>query len=455
MEEKGKKLGLINLLGYGLGSAVGTGIFVMMGFGIAYTGRSIMLVTAVGCFFMLLAFWYNMSMATMFSFNGGDYSMRTLLFNPLLTGVAAWFTVMQNLVMAGHSIAIAGYLAMLSPWVAEHITLTAFIILVAAFLTTIRGASFVTRLQNIVTFILVVALVIFVLFGIGKVDAGYFFSNADGGFFHDGFGGFVGAISIMSFACMGTSGVISLTAVTKNPKKLIPLSIIIVTAILALIYALMSYVAAGILPYDQIAGANLSVTAEVIMPHGVYLFFVIGGGICAIGSTLLGVAGGMRYPMQQVADDGWLPAIFKRTTKGGYPWFTYLVMFVVSSLPILTGMDIETIVSDIMIPTMMMNVYMNLMCVILPRRFPEQWEKRSIKIPVWLWQVFSVLGALADVVIIYNLFTSLAMKDAVICVVVCVALVALSILRIKQGAVSKEKLEEIKQQTVAEALATE
>lgn len=455
MEEKGKKLGLINLLGYGLGSAVGTGIFVMMGFGIAYTGRSIMLVTAVGCFFMLLAFWYNMSMASMFSFNGGDYSMRTLLFNPLLTGVAAWFTVMQNLVMAGHSIAIAGYLAMLSPWVAEHITLTAFIILVAAFLTTIRGASFVTRLQNIVTFILVVALVIFVLFGIGKVDAGYFFSNADGGFFHDGFGGFVGAISIMSFACMGTSGVISLTAVTKNPKKLIPLSIIIVTAILALIYALMSYVAAGILPYDQIAGANLSVTAEVIMPHGVYLFFVIGGGICAIGSTLLGVAGGMRYPMQQVADDGWLPAIFKRTTKGGYPWFTYLVMFVVSSLPILTGMDIETIVSDIMIPTMMMNVYMNLMCVVLPKRFPEQWEKRSIKIPVWLWQLFSVLGALADVVIIYNLFTSLAMKDAVICVVVCVALVALSILRIKQGAVSKEKLEEIKQQTVAEALATE
>ena len=44
MEEKGKKLGLWNIIGLGLGGAIGTGIFVLLGYGIAYTGRSISLV---------------------------------------------------------------------------------------------------------------------------------------------------------------------------------------------------------------------------------------------------------------------------------------------------------------------------------------------------------------------------------------------------------------------------
>lgn len=44
MEEKGKKLGLWNIVGLGLGGAIGTGIFVLLGYGIAYTGRSISLV---------------------------------------------------------------------------------------------------------------------------------------------------------------------------------------------------------------------------------------------------------------------------------------------------------------------------------------------------------------------------------------------------------------------------
>lgn len=40
----------------------------------------------------------------------------------------------------------------------------------------------------------------------------------------------MGAISIMDFACMGTSGLVSMAAVTKNPKRKIPMAMMIVTA---------------------------------------------------------------------------------------------------------------------------------------------------------------------------------------------------------------------------------
>ena len=454
VEEKGKQLGMVNLLGLGLGGAIGTGIFVMMGFAIAQTGRSIPLVCIVGCFFMLLAFWFDVAMSTMFVFKGGDYGMRTMMFGPLMTGVSAWFSIISSLSLSSHSIAIAGYVVIAIPALSEYTTLIAFVILTLCFLTTIKGSRFVTILQNLVTAVLVVALVLFIGYGVWQVDPAVFFSNADGGFFHGGLGGFVGALSTLSFACMGVSGIVAVAAVTKKPKRNIPLSMVIVTVILAAIYGLMAYVAGGILPYDQIAGANRSATAEAIMPYAPYMFFVVGGGICAIGSTLLGNITIFRYPMTQIAEDGWLPAIFKKHTKNGYPYVSFLVIYIVSAIPILTGMSIDVIVSDIMIPTMLINLYINLRIITLPKKYPEQWAKRSIRMPIWLWNVCCVLGGASNVVIIYNLFINLTMRDAIIAVAIVVILFALSFIRLKQGAVKPEKLEEVRQKTIQDALLT-
>lgn len=450
--EEGKKLNLINLIGLGLGGAIGTGIFIMMGFGIAYTGRSILFVCAVGCFFMLLAFWYNLAMSTMFVFKGGDYGMRSMLFTPMLTGVSAWFTLIQSFALSTHSIAITGYLVIAVPSLEPYTRIIAFLILTFAFLATIKGSRFITLLQNLVTGILVIALLLFVAYGIGKVDPGAFFSNADGEFFIDGIGGFVGALSVMAFACMGTSGLVSMAAASKKPKKSIPLAMFLVTVILAVIYAVMAYVASGVLPYEQTAGANLSVTAEVIMPTAPYMFFVVGGGICAIGSTLLGTIAIFRYPLIQVADDGWLPPVFKKQLKSGYPWVGHLVLYAVSAFPVLTGMSLDAIVSDIMIPTMLLNLYMNLKCIILPKKYPEQWEKRSLKMPVWFWNVCCILGGLSAGVVAYNLFINLAVKDAIICIGIVVVLVALSFIRLKQGAVKAEDLDAVRQEIIKEAL---
>lgn len=115
MEEKGKKLGLWNIIGLGLGGAIGTGIFVLLGYGIAYTGRSISLVVAIGCFFMLLAYWYNLAMPAMFVMKGGDYSMKAMLFNPFMSGVSAWMILVNGLAMSSYSVALAQYLAIAIP----------------------------------------------------------------------------------------------------------------------------------------------------------------------------------------------------------------------------------------------------------------------------------------------------------------------------------------------------
>lgn len=455
MEENQKKLGYLNHIGLGVGSAIGTGIFIMLGYGIAYTGRSIVLVCGIGCIFMLLAFWYSLAFGSLFVLKGGDYSIRAMVFPPVLTGVSAWFQITSAFVLAGHSLAITQFAEMAWPQIKEYERVFALLVLTFGFLCTIKGSKILTTIQNLVVVALVAALIMFLFYGLPEVDAAAFFSNADGKFAVAGFGGFIAAVSALSFACMGTAANVSMAPVTKNPKRTIPLSSMIVTVIVGVVYSLMAYVASGVLPYEEIAGANISVTAEVIMPHGAFMFFVVGGGIFAITSTMLGVVAILRYPIQTVAEDGWIPKVFLKTTKSGYPWVLYAVLYAVSCIPLLTGLDIEGVIGNVMVPTMLMNTFINFYCIKLPKRYPEQWEKRGVRFPVWLWNLFSVLGGSFAIVVIYNTFINMDSKAMTICVIEVVVAVVLSIVTLKKGWVTEEDLENKKQAAIQEVISAD
>ena len=62
-KETSKKIGLWNVVGLGVGGAVGSGIFITLGTAIASTGRSILPMTVICVFYMLLAYWYNLALS--------------------------------------------------------------------------------------------------------------------------------------------------------------------------------------------------------------------------------------------------------------------------------------------------------------------------------------------------------------------------------------------------------
>lgn len=210
-----KKIGLWNIVGLGVGGAVGSGIFVTLGSAIAKTGRSILPITVICVFYMLLAYWYNLALSGIFVIDGGDYSMKGMLLPPLLTGYGGWTNVIWAFGCTGYALAITSYLGSLWPILAQHNRISSAVILTLFFLLTIRGNRIVTLFQNAATILLVAALLLFVILGIPNVNASQFFSASyDGGFFHNGFAGMISAIAIMGWACQGT---------TMVPSELCPL----------------------------------------------------------------------------------------------------------------------------------------------------------------------------------------------------------------------------------------
>ncbi len=454
MGKETKQLGLWNIVGLGVGGAVGSGIFVTLGGAIERTGRSILPITVICVFYMLLAYWYNLGMSAIFEVKGGDYSMKGMLLPPILTGFGGWTNVIWAFGFTGYSLALTDYLGELWPVIAANSTITSAIILTLFFLLSMKGNRVVTIFQNIATFLLIGALAVFIVLGIPKVNAGNFFNMSyDGGFVHNGFSGIMSAIAIMAWACQGTTmGPVGVISITKDPKKTVPMGIFVTCVIVAVVYGLMSYVATGILPYDQIAGQNISVTAREFLSGGLFSYFVLGGGICAIISSFLSVLAMIRDPLSNMVEDGWFPNSFKKKSEDGYPYFMFLIVYIVALIPILTGMSVSNAISMLMIPTMLINAYLNISCASIPEKYPESFENRSIKIPVGIYKFLCVLGGISALIIAFTLFKDLTAQDAVVAAAVVIIPLVFSAIALKNGSVDKNKLEKNKLEIINKAM---
>lgn len=395
MEKESKQLGLFDIFCPGLGGAIGSGIFVMMGSGIAATGRSIFISVAFGCLFMLMAYFFHVVMTSMFVLEGGDYDMKAMLFNPPLTGVSAVFTMMGGIGFAMYGGAIADYASMVFPVIGEY--------------TKLVGVGIIT---------------LFVIMGLPKVQPGFF--DLDG-MFAGGASGFIVSLSIMAFACQGTTmSPIAMMSVTKNSKRTIPLGVLLITVCLALV-------------------------AQAIFPNWLYVIFIIGGAVFAIATSLISGIAMMRYPAMRVAQDGWLPDFFKKTTKSGYPWVIQLTFYLFSILPIIFGFSLDSIVSLTMIPSMLMCFAQNISLIKIVKKFPKQWNESVIHMPTPIFNVLCVIAGICDLIVAYNLFVTMDLTGMLLVVAMCVVCVVIALIRLKSGAIDLQALENRKQAVMDEA----
>ena len=100
---------------------------------------------------------------------------------------------------------------------------------------------------------------------------------------------------------------VNLSAEAKNPTKDLPQVILVATIAIAIFYALIAMVAGGVLPVSETANQPLDLVARAIMPTPVFLFFVIGGALLALTTTLNATFAWITKPILQACNDGWLP----------------------------------------------------------------------------------------------------------------------------------------------------
>ena len=432
-----KKLNLFDLISIGVGCIIGSGVFALMGVGINFAGRGITLALFLA---MLLCVLQSVSLPLLtriFEVEGGEYTANSLICPTLVTG----FSVGRDIVFRAGSfavtaLALSSYLARVIPALAAYPKISSLVVMTLAFLCAMAGDKAAAQVQNIMCIFMYAALGLFVVFGIMNMNASAYAGEP---MLPNGTTGLIMAIALMSYTCNGFQYVVNMGKAADKPTRNIPLAFCLSALVGALIYGLIGFSATHAYAYSEIAGTNLGGIAEKMMPHGLYLFFLVGGAIFALSTSMVGgIISGYR-PLMTCARDGWLPAVLsRRTQKGGVP-YVYAVLYGISAVAIIAGLDLGDVATICLFPGAIQKVAVNLYAMTVPDRYVKEWKASGMKLSVGLYRALLVISSIAAIILGYFYFTSNDLKGIMIAVTIGIAVYAVLVTKFGHVEISAKK----------------
>ncbi|WP_125154872.1 APC family permease [Clostridium rectalis] len=432
-KELKRVLGRKELLSIAVGQTIGSGVFALTGVAIAMTGRSTNLAMLIAAFFTLAMTIPMIFVSGTIRMRGGFYTQLALLSRRTYSGFFIIIHIIAWSALSMYAISFADYLFALVPVINK--TLVAFIVLTVVYLLNIFGMESTSKVQNIMTFIMTMAIMAFSLFGITKIQPN-FFSPPD--FMTNGVSGLLSAAALLTWAIGGANVVIHLGAEAKNPTRDIPFAVIFGTLIVAILYAFMSTVASGVLPVSEVAGKSLAVVAQEVLPKSLYVFFIVGGAMFALITTLNACFGWVTKPILQASVDGWLPKKLGALNRYKTPYVILTLFYVESLIPIFFKFNISTIGNMAVI---LNNLFFAIVCysaINLPKVVPDLWEKSKYHVSYKVLVFFSVLGAVSTILQIGLLLKDLKPSEFIGNLAVAIFAISYSVLRNKSGKVNME-----------------
>ncbi|WP_335869057.1 APC family permease [Bacillus sp. 2205SS5-2] len=303
------------LHGYALmiGGMIGAGIFVVTGEAAGQAGPSVPFGYVV-LFPILLAsaLAYLIFLSTPLGQSpGGAYIHISRTFNNYFVGfLFMWFQYIALLgVMAIMAISFGEYLSSLTGW--TNIPLLATILLLSFFVLNIVGVKWFGVVQMVMSLILFVAILVLVIPGLFHIEMSNYSPILP-----KGMSGFLSILPSLFFAYFGFEQIAQAAGEMKNPQKAMPRTMFIGSILTVIIYFLISFVAFGVLPYQQLASSS-SAMADVA---AVYLpawgkWIVVIGIIMAFATTLNSLVMVVSRILFSFADDHVIPARFAKVNK--------------------------------------------------------------------------------------------------------------------------------------------
>lgn len=276
-----KVLGLGDVMSIGAGQIIGAGVMALTGIAIGMTGSGVTLAFVISSVFTLFMVLPIAVMGSAIPTTGGLYRYTSRLLSPKIGFFWLTLFILAQLTLAMYSISFAEYVQGLVP--SAPLKLVAFTLLTVFFIANLVGVKFAALVEKFMVIVLLLALIVFVAWGMPEVNYAVFNT---GEMFPSGFVGFFMAVGLLSFATGGAQVVAELGGEMKNPGRDIPLTIIVTTLAIGLLYAFMATIAVGVLPIADVANMPLTDVARTILPGPLFVFFIVGGAMFALATTL-------------------------------------------------------------------------------------------------------------------------------------------------------------------------
>lgn len=279
-------LGPVGLIAFGVGVIIGAGLFSITGTVAAeYAGPAITLsfvIAAIGCAFAGLCY---AEFASMIPISGSAYTYSYATMGELVAWIIGWDLVLEYTVAAVTvSISWAQYLTVFleglgitlppgltaCPWDGGTANLPAAAIVAVMSLFLIRGTKGSSLLNNIIVLLKVGIILIFIFLGWQYIRAEnyvpYLPPNT-GTLGEFGFSGVLRGAAIVFFAYLGFDAVSTAAQETRNPRRDMPLGILLSLLICTVLYITFAHVMTGVADYRSFAGSQGIAPVAIAINH--------------------------------------------------------------------------------------------------------------------------------------------------------------------------------------------
>ncbi|GAA0539510.1 amino acid permease [Chitinophaga japonensis] len=444
--EKGLKrtLSAGSLVALGIGAIIGAGLFVRTAAAAgAHAGPAVTLsfvIAAIGCALAGLCY---AEFASMIPIAGSAYTYSYATLGEVVAWIIGWDLVLEYALGAATvSIGWSQYLNNLLstlfhvtiPYEWSHspfqmseagvrgiINIPAICILLLLTLLLIRGTQESAVVNTVIVIVKVAIVLLFIALGWKFIDPANHTpytipANAgtvqlsDGAvidysnFWNHGWPGVLTGAGIVFFAFIGFDAVSTTAQETKNPKKAMPIGILVSLAICTVLYILFSHVLTGVAPYRDFlkAGSEASVAyaIDTYMPGLGWLSLMITIAILAgFSSVILVMLLGQTRVFYSMSNDGLVPPVFSALhPKYRTPYKSQILFFVFTA--VFAGFVPDHIVGNMTsIGTLFAFVLVCIGVLVMRKSNPE--VPRPFKTP-WV-PVVPIAGAVVCLLMIFGL----------------------------------------------------
>lgn len=404
-----KNIGFFPALALVMGTVIGSGVFFKVSNITEVTGTPGMtlLVWLLGGVITICAGLTVAELAAAIPRNGGlttyiEYTYGK--FSGFLAGWAQSFIYFPAMIAAQaivFSEQVLNLLHLKDGWIVP----VAFIAVASIYLINIIGSKTGGILQSVTLVVKLIPLIVIIIFGLmntGDVEVSLAPNTGDTGInFFTAIG--AGLLATM-FAYDGWIHVGNIAGEMKNPKRDLPLAIVLGLGLVTVIYLLINATFLYTMPIEDLKG-NLSAATDV----SEMLLGDMGGKLVTIG-ILISVYGalngytmtGMRLPYA-MAEKNILPfkESFMKVTNAGIPWFSGLVQVIIGAIMI-TSRSFDAITN--MLVFVIWAFYVMAFYAVFVLRKRESELERPYKVP--LYPVIPAIAIIAGVFVMVNtLFT--------------------------------------------------
>ena len=420
-----KKVGLGSVIATGVGLVVASSCLLTLGIGAGSIGTPFIITMVIACIVNILTL---LSIAELNSLmpnlTGGLAQFSLACVGPFVTIICmVGGYILCNSLAGSVEGAVFGnaFAEMFSQF---GIPAWVFTVILIGFLviTNLNGVDVFVKVQDIVAYALILSLVAMGVMGALGIGTGEIVEQPEA--LASDFKSVTSLCGIAFFLFVGGEYVIPLNKSCKNPKRDIPLGMVVSMLI---ILAMQTFLTLGFKNYTMWGDLSGSTTPQMLYgqallgPFGRYWMLIIT--LLAAISSVNTILGSLAYILMGMSKIGLLPEFFQKTNKKGAPYigiFLEMAIFVILNVTGLSSADsISYMISVLAVLWLISYIISNLNVILLIRRLPD--APRNFKTP--FGYTVPVLGIIGSAYMIYSIDPSWEVKLSLYKVVLITLLV--------------------------------